>query len=422
MNERCMATRRLFLRSSGLALASFGLAPRVLIRALQAAEPAGRRLVVVFQRGAMDGLNAVVPFAEKAYRRARPTIAIPEPRRRGAAGEAALDLDGFFGLHPALEPLRPLWAEGSLAAVHAVGSPDPTRSHFDAQDFMESGTPGRKSTEDGWLNRALRASPLPGATPLRAVAMTPTLPRSLAGTAPAVALARLKGFRLRPDGAGTSAGAGFEGMYGGAVESALHDTGRETFEALEFLKRVRPEAYRPAAGATYPRGRFGEALRQVAQLFKADVGVQLAFVESTGWDHHAVEGGVTGQLASRLRELGGGLAAFHRDMGAAMGGVAVVTLTEFGRTVRENGNRGTDHGHGSVSFVLGGTVRGGRVHGRWPGLDAGSLHEGRDLPVTTDFRDLLGEILARHLGVRDLAAVFPGHAASAAAFPGVLSG
>ena len=416
-----MITRRLFLRSSGLALASFGLAPRVLVRALAAAEPAdGRKLLVVFQRGAMDGLNAVVPFAEKAYRDARPTIAIPPPRRGGPAGESAIDLDGFFGLHPALEALLPLWREGALAAVHAVGSPDPTRSHFDAQDFMESGTPGRKSTEDGWLNRTLRAAPDPGATPLRAIAMTPTLPRALAGPAPAVALARLDQFRLRPAAGGASVATDFEGMYAGAVDSALHGTGHETFEALDSLKAIRAAAYRPAAGARYPRGRFGDALVQVAQLLKADLGVQIAFVESTGWDHHAAEGGVRGQLATRLRELGGGLAAFHRDMGEAMDEVVVVTLTEFGRTVRENGNRGTDHGHGSVAFVLGGPVRGGRVHGRWPGLGSGRLYEGRDLAVTTDFRDLLAEILARHLGVRDLAAVFPGPLRSPAAFPGVL--
>jgi uncharacterized protein (DUF1501 family) len=418
-----MTTRRLFLRSSGLALASFGLAPRLLVRALEAAEAGpGRRLVVVFQRGAMDGLNVVVPFGEKAYRSARPTIAIPEPRR-GAKGETAIDLDGFFGLHPALEPLAPLWSEGSLAAVQAVGSPDPTRSHFDAQDFMETGTPGRKSTEDGWLNRALRAAPDPGAaTPLRAVAMTPTLPRTLAGAAPAVALASLAQFRLGPAGGGGSAAAGFESLYETAVESALRGAAHDTFEALESLKGLDPRRYRPAAGARYPRGRFGETLQQVAQLFKADVGVQAAFVESGGWDHHAAEGGVSGQLANRLRELASGLYAFHRDMGAAMADVVVVTLTEFGRTVRENGNRGTDHGHASVSLVLGGPVRGGKVHGRWPGLGPGALFEGRDLAVTTDFRDLLGEVLARHLGARDLRAVFPGHANDPARLPGVMRG
>jgi uncharacterized protein (DUF1501 family) len=415
-----MTTRRLFLRSSGLALASFGLAPRALVRALHAAEPGARgRLVVVFQRGAMDGLNVVVPFGEKAYRSARPTIAIPEPRR-GSTSETALDLDGFFGLHPALEPLLPLWREGSVAAVQAVGSPDPTRSHFDAQDFMESGTPGRKSTEDGWLNRALRAAPDPQATALRAVAMTPTLPRTLAGAAPAVAIANLAQFRLRPARGGGSAAGGFESLYETAVESALHGAAHDTFEALDSLKGLDPRGYRPAAGARYPRGRFGEALAQVARLFKADVGVQVAFVESTGWDHHAAEGGTTGQLANRLRELGSGLVAFHRDMGGAMADVVVVTLTEFGRTVRENGNRGTDHGHGSASLVLGGPVSGGRVHGRWPGLGSSALHEGRDLAVTTDFRDLLGEILAQHMGVRDLAAVFPGHAARP--LPGVLKG
>ena len=204
------------------------------------------------------------------------------------------------------------------------------------------------------------------------------------------------------------------------VEGPLHGAAHDTFEALDSLKGLDLRGYRPAAGARYPRGRFGEALQQVAQLFKADVGVQVAFVESTGWDHHAAEGGTTGQLANRLRELASGLGAFHRDLGAAMAELVVVTLTEFGRTVRENGNRGTDHGHGSVSLVLGGPVRGGKVYGRWPGLGSSALHEGRDLAVTTDFRDLLGEVLSRHMGVRDLVAVFPGHAASA--FPGALKG
>jgi uncharacterized protein (DUF1501 family) len=416
-----MATRRFFLKSSGLALVSFGVAPRAFIRSAYAAEGAARRkaLVVVFQRGALDGLNAVIPYGEDVYRRLRPSIAIPAPR--GGSKDAALDLDGFFGLHPAMEPLMPLWRERSLAVVHAVGSPDPTRSHFDAQDFMESGTPGRKSTEDGFLNRHLQCHPVTPASPLRGVAMTPTLPRALAGRAPAVAMASIGQFGLKPAAGGGSA-RGFEDMYEGAVKDVLHGTGRETFEALDALKKADPARYQPAAGAAYPRGRYGDSLRQVAQLLKADVGVEVAFTEVGGWDHHAAEGGVQGQLAVRLREFAQALAAFHRDMGDRMRDVVVVSLTEFGRTVRENGNRGTDHGHASVSFVLGGEVRGGTVHGKWPGLEGNDLYEGRDLAVTTDFRDLVGELLVRHLGARDLAKVFPGHVTSAARFPGVLRG
>jgi len=411
-----MLTRRFFLKSSGLALVSFGALPQALVRSVYAADGARRRktMVVVFQRGACDGLNTVVPYGERAYYSARPTIAVPAPR--GGSKDAALDLDGFFGLHPSLEPFLPLWNERTLAAVHAIGSPDPTRSHFDAQDFMESGTPGRKATDDGWMNRYLQARPDPQATPFRGVAMSQTLPRSLAGKAPAVAMANIRDFGLRR-AAGPEVARGFEGMYEGAVHDTLHGTGREAFDAVDFLRQADPAKYVPAAGATYPRGPYGESLKQIAQLIKSDVGVEVAFTDIGGWDHHAAEGGVQGQLAFRLREFGAALAAFRRDLGDRMQDVVVVTLTEFGRTVRENGNRGTDHGHASAAFVMGGGVRGGKVHGRWPGL-GGALYEGRDLAVTTDFRDLLGEVLTAHLGARDLSAVFPGYAPSK--LPGVM--
>jgi uncharacterized protein (DUF1501 family) len=414
-----MLTRRIFLKSSGLALVSFGVAPKALLRSVYAADGRGRRktLVVVFQRGACDGLNTVVPYGEALYRQLRPTIAIPAPR--GGDKDASLDLDGHFGLHPALAPLLPSFQDGSLAVVHAVGSPDTTRSHFDAQDFMESGTPGVKSTEDGWMNRHLQCTPEPAATPFRAVSLTPTLPRSLAGRAPAVAMANVNGFNLRP-AAGAGVARGFEDMYAGAVQDVLHGTGQETFEAIAFLKKSDPGRYTPAPGALYPRGRYGDSLKQIAQLIKADVGVEMAFTEVGGWDHHAAEGGVQGQLAVRLREFGQTLAAFQRDLGDRMQDVVLVTLTEFGRTVRENGNRGTDHGHASVSFVLGGGVRGGKVHGRWPGIAPDRLYEGRDLAITTDFRDLLGEVLVRHMGTRDLEKVFPGYEAKASRFPGVI--
>jgi uncharacterized protein (DUF1501 family) len=414
-----MPPRRVFLKSSGLALVSFGLAPRALLRAAEAAEAGsrGKVLVVVFQRGACDGLNSVVPYAESAYRSLRPGIAIPPPR--GTARDAALDLDGFFGLHPALEPLLPLWREGSLAVVQAVGSPDATRSHFDAQDFMESGTPGRGATEEGWMNRALQSQPQADSTPFRAVSLTPTLPRSLAGRAPALALASIGGFGLQAPAGGALA-RGFEAMY--RAHDALHGASREAFQAIESLRKTRPARLAPPADAIYPSGRFGESLKQVAQLIQAGLGVELAFVEIGGWDHHAGEGGVRGQLAARLRELGRGLAAFRRHLGPRLQDVALVTLTEFGRTAKENGNRGTDHGHASVAFVMGGSaLRGGRVHGRWPGLSRDRLHEGRDLALTTDFRDLLGELLVRHLGLRDLRKVFPGHDTAASRFPGVMA-
>jgi uncharacterized protein (DUF1501 family) len=313
----------------------------------------------------------------------------------------------------------PFWKDGSLGVVTAVGSPDATRSHFDAQDFMESGTPGIKSTDDGWMNRCMQANPEPEATPFRGLALTPTLPRSLAGKAGAVALANLRDFGIRP-GAGPVVARSFEEMYAGAVHDVLHGTGREAFEAIDVLKRTDPARYAPAMGAEYPRGRYGDSLKQAAQLLKADVGVELAFTEIGGWDHHAAEGGAQGQLAQRLRELGAALAAFRRDLGDRMDDVVVITMTEFGRTARENGNRGTDHGHASVSFVMGGAVRGGRVHGKWPGLAPHQLHEGRDLALTTDFRDLLAELLAKHLGAKNLDKVFPGHAPSVSHFPGVM--
>ncbi len=421
-----MLSRRVFLKAGGLAFVGIGAAPGLLVRAAAAANGSERRrtLVVLLQRGAADGLNTVVPYGERAYYDLRRTIAIAAPGRAG--NEGALDLDGHFGLHPALAPLLPLYKDGRLAVVHAAGSPDPTRSHFDAQDFLESGTPGRKSTEDGWLNRHLQAAPLrseaqPAGTagPLRAVSMTPTLPRALQGRAPAVAMARLREFGLRP-GAGEQAARGFEDMYSAAVRDTLHDTSEEAFGAMAALKAANPSRLGAAAGVRYPRGPLGEALLQVAQLVKSDLGVEVAFVETGGWDHHAAEGGASGQLAGRLRELGSALAAFEADLGQRADDVVLVTLTEFGRTVRENGNRGTDHGHGSVAFVLGGRVRGGRVHGRWPGLATSQLHEGRDLAVTTDFRDLLGELLVLHLGASDLRAVFPGHAVEASRFPGVM--
>jgi len=413
-----MTSRRFFLKTSGLALVSFGAVPKVFARAAAAAQGALRKktLVVAFQRGACDGLNTVVPYGESAYRSLRPSIAVPAPS--GGGRDAALDLDGFFGLHPALEPLLPLWREKSLAVVHAIGSPDSTRSHFDAQDYMESGTPGVKSTDDGWMNRCLRARGDAGATPFRGVSITPTLPRALSGTAPAVAMASLQQFGLR-GGGDTVVAHSFEDMYGAAVQDVVHGTGQETFEAIDFLKKADPARYRPADGVNY-RGKYGDALKQVAQLIKADVGVELVFTEIGGWDHHAAEGGVQGQLAGRLRELGDAMGAFGRDLGDRLEDVVLVTMTEFGRTARENGNRGTDHGHASVSFVLGGPVQGGAVRGRWPGLAPDKLYEGRDLALTTDFRDLLGEVLVRHLDVRDLSRVFPGHAVSPSQFPGVL--
>ncbi len=400
--------RRFFLKSSGLALATLGFAPGFLRRALAEA-PAGRRkvLVTIFQRGAVDGLSMVPPVAEAAYSAARPSIAIPPP---GSGQGAAFDLDGHFALHPALAALRPLWIEGSLAIVHAVGSPDPTRSHFDAQDFLDAGTPGVKSTSDGWQNRLLQERPEPGASAFRAVALQPNLPRSLAGRAPALSMGAVSDFGGRAGKSGEALTARLSRDYAAAADGGLRTTGREAFEALRVLREANPARFTEEHGAAYPSAPIGQRLKQIAQLIKADIGLEIAATDCTGWDTHAGQGSSTGALATRLGELGDALSAFAGDLCERMADVCVVTMTEFGRTVKENGTRGTDHGHGSVMLVLGGGVRGRRVVTRWKGLGEANLFQGRDLAATTDHREVLAEVLAAHLGVADLGKVFPGFA------------
>ena len=399
-------TRRVFLKNGALAVVGTSVIPSFLTRAVYAAQTAaggaaGKRLVVLFQRGAADGLNIVVPHAEQAYYAMRPSIAIPR--------QNVIDLDGFFGLHPSMSAFKTLWDQKHLAIVHAAGSPDTTRSHFDAQDYMESGTPGVKSTEDGWLNRAIAGVKEPAASPFRAVAMGGALPRTLAGSVPAVAMSDIRGFAVGGRGPGASVASNtFEAMYEQSVDTVLHGTGNETFEAVKMLKSADPEKYSPAAGADYPRGRFGDSLRQVAQLIKANLGVEVAFADIGGWDHHVNEGSVQGQIANLTREFSQSIAAFWTDLGNLGENTVIVTMSEFGRTARENGNRGTDHGHANVMFVLGGPVQGGKVYGRWPGLQPEHLYEGRDLAITTDFRQVLGEAVANYLGNKDLAKVFPG--------------
>jgi uncharacterized protein (DUF1501 family) len=414
-----VATRRLFLKQAGVGAVTFGLAPRFLLRAADAA-PGGRRprvLVAVFQRGAADGLNVLVPHRDPAYARLRPSIGVPAPAH--GAADRALDLDGVFGLHPSLAPLMETWQRAELACLHAVGSPDATRSHFDAQDYMETGTPGARSTPDGWLNRCLQQGRPPDeVSAFRAVALAPLLPRALQGPMTALAIPSLETFDLR--GSAGDVQAGFESLYRQAVQDFLGGTAQATFEAVKRLRAAKAGFRPPEHGASYPRGRFGDTLRQTAQLIKADLGLEIAFLDIGGWDHHVAEGGVRGQLATRLAELGEGLAAFWRDLGDRREDVVLLTMTEFGRTVRENGNGGTDHGHATAMFVLGGRVRGRKVYGRWPGLASEQLFEGRDLAVTTDFRDLFAEVAVRHLGVPWRAPLFPGYTTRPEAFPGVL--
>ena len=416
-------SRRVFVRGGALGLVSFGLDPLFLDRAVYAlgnpsAGPpvrrsTGRTLVCLFQRGAVDGLSMVVPHGEEQYYRERPRIAIPK--------SSVVDLDGHFGLHPQLAPLKPFWDAGSLAAVHAVGSPDSTRSHFDAQDYMESGTPGVKATSDGWANRYCQHDREHAQTPFRAVAFGPQLPRILAGSAPSLAIDDLRSFGMRaPAQAGDKLTRAFEALYQGAATGLLASSAEESFEAIRMLQAANPSALAEANGAEYPGGRLGQSLRQIAQLIKADLGVEIAFADMSGWDTHVNQGNDQGQLAARLTELGRSLAAFATDLGERLRDVCVLTMSEFGRTVRENGTGGTDHGHATAMLVLGGTVNGRRVAGRWPGLDPETRYEGRDVAVTTDFRDLFGEILVRHLGARDLSAVFPGYAVAESRYPGVI--
>ena len=400
-----MISRRIFLKDGALALVSLGFAPAFLARTVEGLGIARQKvLITIFQRGAVDGLNMIVPFGEADYYGARPSLAIAKP-----GGEnTAVDLDGFFGLHPRMGVLKPIWTSGRMAVVHACGSHDETRSHFDAQDYMESATPGVKSTPDGWMNRYLHAKEHQKATPFRAVALARQLPRALQGRAPALAIGQIAQFGIRAGQATDTVQSSFEAEYAAVADSVLRSTGREAFEAIRILKQADPARYAPANGAEYPRSPFGEALKQIAQLIKADVGLEVAFAESGNWDHHANEGGAFGVLANRLDDLSRGIAALVADLGDRMQDVVVMTMSEFGRAVAENGSRGTDHGHGNAMMIIGGSVRGGRVYGQWPGLAREQRHDGRDLAITTDFRAVFNEVVRGHLGLADTSGVFPG--------------
>jgi uncharacterized protein (DUF1501 family) len=415
-----MTSRRVFLKSGAMAMISMGFAPSFVARTAAAAGTRKKLLITVFQRGAVDGLNMVVPYGESEYYKLRPSIAIARP---GAAG-GAIDLNGFFGLHPRMASFKPLWDRGELAIVHASGSHDTTRSHFDAQDYMESATPGVKSTTDGWLNRYLAASASREAdaaasrNPLKAIALTSQMPRSLQGAAPALAMGGSAEFAVADMGARAS----FEEIYEAAKDKTLHGTAGEAFDAMRTLARQTTGQYRPANGAVYPRSPFGQALQEIARLAKSDVGLEIAFAESTQWDHHVNQGAATGQMANRLDDFSRGIAALAQDLGERMADTVILTMSEFGRAAAENGSRGTDHGHGNAMFVIGGGVKGREVYGKWPGLKADQRFEGRDLAVTTDFRDVFSEVVVKHLGATPAAAapVFPGYEVRASAFRGIL--
>lgn len=437
-------TRRIFLRDGAVAFVALGLPPAILSRSLLAATRLSARrktLVCVFQRGAVDGLSVVVPFGEREYYGARGSIAIPAP---GRDEESAIDLDGFFGLHPSLAGLSQLYDRGELAIVHAVGSPHPTRSHFEAQDFMETGTPGDKRTRTGWLNRALTETPcdcdgrtprdaaahaadhaagqagLGGLTSLRGVAVGGAMPVSLRGPAPTFAIPDLNRFGVG-DGRDPDLESTFERLYREESGDLVATAADGSFEAVRLVRAADPLSYRPAPGVEYPSIDFARSMRQVAQLIKADVGLEVAFADVGGWDTHVGQGGARGQLANRLRAFGDTLRAFRDDLGDRIEDVVVLSMSEFGRTVAENGSGGTDHGHANCMLAFGGGVRGGQVLTDWPGLDREQLWQRRDLAVTIDFRVVLAEIARRHLGTRNLARVFPGFADVDRSFTGLLA-
>jgi uncharacterized protein (DUF1501 family) len=402
---------KLSAASAGISLLPIGS------RGWAASNPNGapRRLVVVLLRGAVDGLNVVVPHGEAGYYAARPTIAVPPPGQAGGA----LDLDGHFGMHPAMAALLPLWQERSLAFIHAAGSPDPTRSHFDAQDYIETGTPGHRSTRDGWMNRLLAQLPGPPA-PTSAIAFGATIPRMLSGRASVANVATGRGANRPMPIDRPVINAAFDQLYTGS--DALSRAYREGVRMRsQLLAELQDDMIQADNGAPSPVG-FATDTQHLAELVAKDRAIELAFFDLGGWDTHVNQGASEGQLAGHLRPLAEGLAVLPKALGPAYDETVIVVISEFGRTVRENGNRGTDHGHGNVIWVMGGAVAGGRVYGAWPGLTETTLYQGRDLAVTTDFRSALGAILRHHLRLETpaLDAVFPGAPPQAAALSGLI--
>ncbi len=403
--------RSAFLKGAGLALFGIGVGgvPTFIAKAAnsfkeQKLYKKGKVLVCVFQRGAMDGLMAVTPFTDQFLKAARPTIFM-----EAGAGKPLIDLDGRFGLHPAMKNFEPLFREKKLAIVHGIGSPNNTRSHFDAQDFMESGTPFKKGTSSGWLNRAVG---LLGhdATPLRAVSITSSLPRSLYGDNPALAINNLQDFAIQMKGsskATSMVSKSFEDLYDQTSSTLLKETGKESFDAMKMLQKTNTKNYQPSNGAIYPTSPLGNSLKQIAQLIKMNVGLEVAFAEHGGWDTHFNQGTDQGVFARNAADLSNSIAAFWTDLGQLQDDVTLMSMTEFGRTVKQNGTNGTDHGRGSCNFIIGNNVDGGKVHGLVKPLSIDNLEDGRDLAVTTDFRAVFSEVADQHLQINDNAILFP---------------
>ena len=399
-------SRRDFLKLAG----SFAVAPALpawmprMAFAPQGVQPAGDILVVVFQRGGMDGISAVIPHGDPHYYENRSALAIPEPE--DGSDKTGIDLDGFFGLHPSLRPLKDLWDEKTLALVHAVGSPDPTHSHFDAMDYMERGTPGEKSIPTGWIGRHLQTAPWQNESPFRAIGMGGVMQAALRGPIPVTTLKSISDFHLQGDVSQlTEIRARLESLYN--LGSSLDGDAVETFNAVNILDKIDVNNYTPSGGAAYPETEFGMAMKQVAQIAKAEIGLEVACVDIGGWDTHNQQGQLEGELPTLLNEFSSGLASLYHDLGDRAKNVTIVTMSEFGRRVKENASDGTDHGHGNCMFVLGGGVNGGKVYGQWPGLAPENLFDGIDLNITTDYRDVLGEVVEKRLKNPALVDVFP---------------
>jgi uncharacterized protein (DUF1501 family) len=369
-----------------------------------------RVLVCIFQRGAMDGLMAVTPFSDTYLQTARPGLSLSAARASGVQGNPLIDLDGRWGLHPRMKAFEPLFREGRLGIVHGIGSPNNTRSHFDAQDYMESGTPFNKGTASGWLNRAVGLLGHDAVTPFTAVSLTSALPRSFYGDHPSVAISNLQDFAIElkanPAGANMAARS-FEELYDQTSPGQLQETGRESFQAMKLLQAADIRNYRPAGGAIYPNSPLGSSMRQIAQLIKMDVGLEVAFTESNGWDTHFNQGTDNGIFARNVADLSNSMAAFWEDLDSYQDDVTVMTMTEFGRTVHQNGTGGTDHGRGSCNFILGNQVAGGKLFGKVPELAVENLEDGRDLPVTTDFRSVFSAVADAHLQIANDKVLFP---------------
>jgi uncharacterized protein (DUF1501 family) len=417
-------SRRRFLESAAVLagrVAWPGWMPRLAFAPRQT-PPRGDTLVVVFLRGAADALNIVVPHGESAYYARRPTLGIPRPDDRGAAAALrAVDLDGFFGLHPALRPLLPAWQAGHLAPIHACGAPDESRSHFRAMELMERGVDDERGPASGWIGRHLASLNTGNPSPLRAVGLGQLPQRSLSGAVPVSALRSIADFHLGGDTrAVAQMRAALGALYGRAApdtaQGELSVVGQETLDILTTLQALDPAGYTPSRGAAYPASEFGLGLRQIAMLVKAEVGLEVAAIDVGGWDTHFAQGGSEGLMAGLLADLAQGLAAFHANLFDQANRLTVVTMSEFGRRVQENGSLGTDHGHGSLMLLMGGHVAGGKVHGAWPGLGDGHLVGPGDLAVTTDYRDVLAEVCAKRLNNMALEAVFPGYAATLRGF------